>query len=437
MKSIPYKVSCTDDQLTSRSGLLLVTEIMNRLGLSQLAERYFPSVGSNRGYDAWVYVRTFLLMLHEGAVCLEDVRSLRRESALLKLLGIRRIPSSDALGDWLRRLGCDGVGIRALGGINRCLLGTALHRCREVTLDMDATAVLCNKRGARWTYLQERGYLPMVGHIEQTGQVVAVAFRSGNVSPSQGNLEFIRCCESRLPAGVRVSAIRIDAAGYQSQILDYASKRGMAYAIRARLTASIKEMIRSRPESFWQPVLGRDGQVTGEESCRFVHVMEKSERPFLVVAQRRKKRGQQRLPEADDSVGLDTDYIYRAIATNQERMSDSEVIHWYNQRAEHSENRIKELKLDMGADRLPCSDFHANELYFHLCATAWNLFALLRLTLPPQWLNRRAGTVRHRLFSVAGKVVCHSRQWTLKIQSEHYALLSEALYHTRRFALAP
>ncbi len=212
MKSIPYKVSCTDDKLTSRSGLLLVTEIMNRLGLSQLAERYFPSVGSNRGYDAWVYVRTFLLMLHEGAGCLEDVRSLRRESALLKLLGIRRIPSSDALGDWLRRLGCDGVGIRALGGINRCLLGTALHRCREVTLDMDATAVLCNKRGARWTYLQERGYLPMVGHIEQTGQVVAVAFRSGNVSPSQGNLEFIRCCESRLPAGVRVSAIRIDAA---------------------------------------------------------------------------------------------------------------------------------------------------------------------------------------------------------------------------------
>ncbi len=437
MKSIPYKVSCTDDKLTSRSGLLLVTEMMARLGLSELVDRHFPSPGSNRGYGAWVYVRTFLLMLHEGAGCLEDVRSLKRESALLKLLGIRRIPSSDALGDWLRRLGGNGVGIRALEEINRRLLGVALHRCREVTLDIDATAILCNKRGAQWSYLKERGYLPMVGHVEQTGQVVAVEFRAGNVAPSAGNLEFIRRCESKLPAGVRVSAIRIDAAGYQSRILDEASERGMVYAIRARLDESMKEMIRSRLESSWKPVLGRDGEGTGEESCRFVHTMEASDKPFTVVAQRRKKRGQQRLPEGHDSAGLDADYMYRAIATNRERMSDSEVIHWYNQRGEHSENRIKELKLDLGADRLPCSDFPANELYFHLCATAWNLFVLLRSALPAQWLNRRAGTVRHRLISVAGKVVYHGRQRILKVQSEHYALLSEALYHMRRFALAP
>ena len=36
-------------------------------------------------------------------------------------------------------------------------------------------------------------------------------------------------------------------------------------------------------------------------------------------------------------------YIDRAIATNRSDLSDSAVIHWYNQRAEDSENRIKEL----------------------------------------------------------------------------------------------
>ena len=50
-------------------------------------------------------------------------------------------------------------------------------------------------------------------------------------------------------------------------------------------------------------------------------------------------------------------YIYRAIATNRDHQSDSELVHWYNQRAEDSENRIKELKLDFGGDTLPCSDF--------------------------------------------------------------------------------
>ncbi|MBL4671863.1 MAG: transposase [Arenicella sp.] len=58
-------------------------------------------------------------------------------------------------------------------------------------------------------------------------------------------------------------------------------------------------------------------------------------------------------------------YLYcRAIATNRAEPNNSEVVHWYNQRTEHSENRIKELKLDFGANQLPCSDFNANALYF-------------------------------------------------------------------------
>ena len=62
---------------------------------------------------------------------------------------------------------------------------------------------------------------------------------------------------------------------------------------------------------------------------------------------------------------------------------------------------------------------------------------LLRDALPPQWAQSRAGTVRHRLFSVAGKVVCHGRQRILKIQSEHYPAPSQALWYLRHFALAP
>jgi hypothetical protein len=41
-------------------------------------------------------------------------------------------------------------------------------------------------------------------------------------------------------------------------------------------------------------------------------------------------------------------YIYRAIATNLKILSDSKIVHFYNQRAEDSENRIKELKNDFG-----------------------------------------------------------------------------------------
>lgn len=70
-------------------------------------------------------------------------------------------------------------------------------------------------------------------------------------------------------------------------------------------------------------------------------------------------------------------YIYRAIAVSDEaEMNDSQWIEWYNQRGEHSENRIKELKEDFAADCMPCKNFDANALYFALCSLAFNLSAL-------------------------------------------------------------
>ena len=41
----------------------------------------------------------------------------------------------------------------------------------------------------------------MVGHIAETGQVVAVDFRQGNIPPAQDNLAFIQQCQQSLPEG--------------------------------------------------------------------------------------------------------------------------------------------------------------------------------------------------------------------------------------------
>jgi hypothetical protein len=44
--------------------------------------------------------------------------------------------------------------------------------------------VIANKADAQWTYKGNKSYMPMVGHIAQTGQIVATDFRAGNVSPN-------------------------------------------------------------------------------------------------------------------------------------------------------------------------------------------------------------------------------------------------------------
>ena len=92
-------------------------------------------------------------------------------------------------------------------------LKSALRRCKKATLDLDATEIVVYKADAQWTYNKHKGFMPMVGHIAETGQIVAVDFRQGNVPPAQGNLAFIKQCQRSLPEGCARKALRIDAAG--------------------------------------------------------------------------------------------------------------------------------------------------------------------------------------------------------------------------------
>ena len=225
----------------------------------------------------------------------------------------------------------------------------------------------------------------------------------------------------------------------QSAILDYAQEHTIEFAVRAKMSQELREMIVAQRNCTSQPIVKRDGTLSERESsCRMIHMMNDSRTPFTVVVQRKPLYGQQLLDLGGDSESaLQGGYLYRAIATNRVDLTDSELIHWYNQRAEHSENRIKELKNDFAGQALPCSDFKANELYFALCGLADNLFALMRHLLPARWAQSRVITVRWRLYALAGKVVHHGRRWSIKLSEANRTLLEGILRHLRRFALAP
>ena len=111
-------------------------------------------------------------------------------------------------------------------------------------------------------------------------------------------------------------------------------------------------------------------------------------------------------------------------------------MHWYNARAEDSENRIKELKSDFGAQKMPCRDFDASALYFSLCALAYNIFALLRTFLPDGMHCARIKRVRLALYNTAAKLVRHARKVILKVQESRYNLLHKLIENIRQFTFS-
>ena len=441
MTILPYKLDTTNDLLTSRAGLLSIAHLMDSLSLAERIDQHFPQPKSNRGYRPSEFIKTLILMQHEGSFHLDDIRHLQDDEALRRVLALKKLPQATTLGDWLRRVGAQLQTQDAWVKVNRALLQSALHRRKKVTVDIDATEIVAHKADARWTYNKNKGFMPMVGHIAETGQVVAVDFRQGNIPPAQDNLAFIQQCQQSLPEGCALEALRIDAAGYQTNIIEYCDEQHIQYAIRARSSAAMRAQIEAASDSNWLPLFDQQGEaVCGQDTYRTSFCIGDYAKAFTLIIQRTALSGQASLDldsqDSADGISLGG-YSYRAIATNRDELSDSEIIHWYNQRAEDSENRIKELKLDFGGDTLPCSDFNANALYFLIAALSYNLLALMRQLLPEELARHRAVTLRWRLYAMAAKVVKTGHQLFVKLQGKHRILLERVLMALKEFEPPP
>ena len=420
---------------------MAIGQLMDSLSLAERIDKHFPQPKSNRGYKPSEIIKTLILMQHEGSFHLDEVRHIQDDEALRTVLDLKKLPQATTLGDWLRRIGNQPQIQDAWVKVNKAVLQSALHRCKKVTLDIDATEIVAHKADAKWTYNKNKGFMPMVGHIAETGQVVAVDFRQGNVPPAQDNLAFIQQCQQSLPEGCVLNALRIDAAGYQIKIIEYCDDQDIQYAIRAKTSATMRAQIDAAGDSDWHPLLDKQGKpVNGQDTYRTSFCIGNYKKAFTLVIQRTAIKGQASLDldsqESSEAISQGG-YIYRAIATNRDELTDSQVVHWYNQRAEDSENRIKELKLDFGGDTLPCSDFNANALYFLISSLSYNLFALMRQLLPEELAHHRAMTLRWRLYAIAAKVVKTGRQLFVKMQEKHRILLEQVLLALKEFEPPP
>ena len=417
---LPFKLEVTEETITAHAGLCLFGEFLHGLCANALVDRELPRPGSAAGYRPSAFIEPLILMLNGGGRSLEDLRVIYSDVGLLEVLGIKDRPSTDAVGDWLRRMGA-GEGLPRLLKVNRKVLRRALKReTREVyTLDPDATQVVAEKRDAKLTYKGERGYMPMVGHLAENGLVVGDEFREGNDPPGARNREFIRHCMEQMPAGKRIGFLRADSAAYQADIFNDCEERGVKFAIGGDLDDAVKRLIRAIPEGEWRPY--QDGHV-----AETVHCMNKTKKAFRLVVVRRPVQGEL-FGEEDEKKR------YKVIASNREETAE-ETVAWYNQRGEASENRIKELKIGLGMERMPCGDFLANAVFFRIGVLAYNLFRFFQaVCLPGSWSRHQARTVRWRLYGLAGKVTRHARELVLKVGRDVHGLLSEIRARCRAF----
>ncbi len=429
----PFKIETTKERLTAHGGLALMAEFNHGIGLRELTDRYMPKPGSNRGYLASVMVESLVLMLEGGGRALEDLRELKAEEGLLKLLDHQEIPEPDTAGDWLRRMGSPETGALGLKGLDQVrdkINERILRRdgITQYTLDADATEIVGEKADASFTYNGNKGYMPMVGYLYEVAICIYDEFREGNVAPAFGVKGFYLECKRRMPPGKVVGGYRADSASYDAKLINELEADGVKYAITADQDRAVKKAIAGVKEREWKEAV----RGCGYELAETVHCMEKTKEAFRLVIKREVRR-QRELFE-----GKEEAYFYHVVATNwtEEEKSSQEVLDWHNQRGQ-AENFNKEVKIGVGMERMPCGQSWANAVFFRIGIIAYNLFiGFRRLACPESWAKQTIATFRWKMVQVAGRIVKHAGQLVLRLMVDAEVLELFRGIRTKAFELS-
>jgi hypothetical protein len=402
---MPVKLERTDERLTRRTGLILVNRFGDKINLAQKIDRAFRQPGSNRGFEASQYVLTITEMLIDGATCLEDVRLFEHDEAYKELAEVRHYPTSDAIGDWLRRHGgTDGE--RRLWSVVSSLIQT-MSGGSGLTLDIDGTLIEADKGDAQMTYKDFRGYHPLVGGSVELGLFAGSRFQHGNAVPQQELVSFIHECDNNLPG--TFSTIRSDSAAYNHFVINDCFANGRRFTITADHDSAVMQALSRIPQNAWKQGCFDDGTKANYEVAETVHTLEKATKPFRLVVKRTKRRNQDDLFEGN--------YHYWIIATNipEEEKDAQAIIHFHNGRGEF-EKMIGELKHHYGLDHLPCGQFSANSLYFTIGLLAFTLVQLLkRHYFGPEWKKKSVRSLRYYWLHLPSRIVSHARYTIAKI----------------------
>lgn len=403
---LPFKLEITDEEITPRSGLAIYAEVLRAFRIEDRIEEHLPQPGSNRGYKPWKFIEPLLLMLYGGGRHIEDLREIRDDVALRRLIGLEEMPSLSTFGDWLSRCG-EKSGVEGIGRVNGEVARRILRKdqTQRYTLDVDATVIEAEKQGAEWTYKKVKGYQPILGFIAENGVCLSYEFREGNVVAGARAVEFLEECERVLPEGKEISTIRSDSAFYQAEVLNWCEERGKSYTITAGKDKGVLEAVTTVRD--WKKLRTLEGEGMDREVGTAIHIMAKTEQAFRLVVQRWKN--------AQRDLFKPEDWCYHVIASNLDDLTPEEVVWWHNQRGQ-AENFIKELKSGFGMEQMPSGVFSANALYFGLGVLAYNTAQALKLFfLDKEWRRHTIGTLRWRLVEIAGKVIRHGRQLILKL----------------------
>jgi hypothetical protein len=353
----------------------------------------------------------------------------RDDPMVLRCLGWRRMPDVSTVSRRLREM--DTKAYQQMRALSTELVWDrlSLEGFTTLTFDFDGSVHSTKSRNTEGTAVGynkakgERSYYPLFATVAQTGQVVDVLHRPGNVHDSNGAAGLISdvlvTARQRAPRA-RLEA-RLDAAHFSEEIsLGLAELRvGFSISVPFERFADLKALIENR--SRWHTI---------DETWSYFEALWQPKRwayPFRVVLYRkRERRPRQGALQLDIFYPVEHEFSFKAVITNKTE-SAAAVLGFHNGRGAQ-ENVFGELKSMQQTDYIPTRRLVGNQIFMMAGILGHNLTRELQMIAQApergttwkrtqRWLFEKLDSIRGRLIQRAGRLTSPGGKLTLTMSA--------------------
>lgn len=429
-----------DQQLTCFAGLIVFQPLFERLRLRSRLVECFSHLKVSPIFGHGTIVMLLIVHLLIGHRRLQELRFYQDDPMVRRVLGLRRLPDVATVSRTLD--GVDKQAVKATRALSRSIV---LERLAELaparlTLDFDGSVIGTTRlaEGTAVGYNKkkkgQRSYYPLFCTVAQTGQVLDVWHRPGNVHDSNGARSFILACinEIRQILPKVILEVRMDSAFFSDEIVGMLEALGILYTISVPFERFAQLKVKIEKRRLWR----RCDRQTRFFACRWKPKCWAQPRRFVFI---RTREPIQRKGPLQLSLFTPYEYGYqfKAILSNMP-LSARKLLALHNGRGAQ-EALFAELKSQTQMDYIPCKRLRANQTWLLAAIMAHNLNRELHMSAhhaerstteqrAPWWAFVRLGTRRMRLIQRAGRLTNPKGRLTLTL-SANPAVQTELLHY--------
>lgn len=382
----------TQRAVTPFGGVAVFISFLSKIGFVEAVRQHMPiRLKSPNHIDPTFTFTAFLVSVLVGARRFAHVSLLRGDRALHALLGMTRFPTDDTIRNLFRRFGMGQVQ-RLFEPLAEWQMQRLPPRDEGYTLDLDSTVFerYGNQEGSLKGHNPRKhgrpSHHPLLAVLSEAHFLLHGWLRSGNCGTSRGVEEFLKEALALWGQRQKIRLLRADSGFFDDKLLSFLEQRLLPYIVVARLTPWVKRA--AQRVEHW--TILDDDYAAGEFRLQ-LHGWH-AERRFVVL--------RERVREGRDSVGrklIDVPgYTFRIFVTSCADLPE-EIWRGYNRRAD-MENRIAELKHDLGADGFCLKQFFATEAAFRAVLLLFNLLAEFQRAIGSP-IYREPATIRTQVLT--------------------------------------